>query len=145
MPVPQVSHRNWERIRGLCQIHMGTTEVRADELTFAERLETVIQRNYSEVSEDEYLADWGPDGVVAVIDLEARDRAHRPEVPEELVEEVAEDAQFYSRAPTDSLPFDRHLDIILERAEEWLETLNSSLMAEQNAKVVQNTGKKVID
>lgn len=144
MPVPQVSHRNWERIRGLCQIQMGTTEVRANELTFAERLETVIKFDYSEIDEDSYLKAWGPNGVIAEIEPEARDRAHRPEVPEELAEEVEEDSDFYSTAPTGSLAFDRQLDIILEQAEKWLEPLNCSLMPASEAQMMVNTGKEVI-
>jgi len=149
---PAVSHYNWERIRGMAQIHMGTEKVRAEELPFYQQLRKVTEmapyhEMIAEIEESGPMvhAGWGDSGVLVVIRPSGRDRHHRPEVPEELVEEVEEvTGAEYPNIPVGSLAFDRQLELLLDRAEEWGDLIDCVLVNEQEGQMVGMTGREVV-
>ena len=53
-----------------------------------------------------------------------KDRPHRPEISEELEEEVTETANTIYGVPAEELPFEKRLRLIVDSAEEYYERLD---------------------
>lgn len=139
--IPEVSHRNWERTKGMAQIHIGMENLKAGEFSFDGQLKKVIEYNYQDggpsiVRDGEVFHQaWGPDGVAVVIEPESRDRPHRPEVSDDLAGQLVEAVQReYEGVPVEALSFDRQLGLLLDRAEEWAGRLGCKVVDEAGAK-----------
>jgi predicted transcriptional regulator len=135
MKAPEVSHRNWERARGLTQIALGTADIDAGELSFADKLETLLDDGYDdrledmEDGEDYYHVEWGEDGVQIPIDPRG-EMTHRPEVPDELAGRLDEwAAKTHPRLPVSSFDFDEKTGLLLDKAEEYYGELGCRVVA----------------
>lgn len=139
MPQPVVSHRNWDRTRGVSQFHMGTFSVRAGELSFAEQLKMVTGYPYREeldrmdeggLGNSEWVhTEFGRGGAKVPVAPGDRDRDHRPQLDEELVGAVEESCnQQYPGVPASTLHFDRQLGLVLDRAVEYFNRLDCRLV-----------------
>jgi hypothetical protein len=164
MAVPLVSHEHWERTRGVTQLLMGTHKVDAGSLSFARQLRQVVAGGsyrdvldeYREQQESPlrstqrggetelYHQEWGPDGVTLEITPDARDRPHRPEVPDDLVDDLDEVVlEDYPTVPVDAISFDEKLELLLEAAEEYYGELNCRLAPKELfERKAQMTGKQ---
>lgn len=142
MPVPAVSHRNWERTRGLAQMKIGTWDIAATQFGFNKQLGMLQEGNYVEgiadVGVSSALGDsthvhksWGKGGVEVSVDYGGRDRAHRPEVEQEVVDELEEwVGEQYPVVPAESLDFDEQLDLFLDKVERFYSKLDCQLVEE---------------
>lgn len=143
MPNPRVSPYNWERLRGLTQIDMGTDRVDAESVNFRDQLDVVVVegRTYREDVEgfksgnkdpsQFYNPDW-PDGVTVEIDPNHQNRPHRPYVPDELVEKLENAVEReYPNVPVQSYDFDDLLGLYLDRRQEHLEYLGCELVGDE--------------
>lgn len=129
MKAPEVSHRNWERARGLTQIALGTGDIDAGELSFADKLETLLDDGYDDALEDmedggDYChTEWGKGGVEIPIDSSG-ETTHRPEVPDDLVDRLDEwAAKTHPGLPVASFDFDEKTGLLLDKAEEYYSEL----------------------
>jgi hypothetical protein len=126
MAVPKVSHENWEKVRGLAQIEMETMQVKAGSISFAKQLEKITSRGvaFQEAIEDRETEQnrakfkaW-PDGVKIRIHPDDRDRPHRPEVDDDLVEQLDETAaELFPGVPVEELSFDDTLGLVVDELE----------------------------
>lgn len=153
MKVPEVSHRNWERARGLTQIALGTADIDAGELSFADKLETLLDDGYDdrledmEDGEDYYHVEWGEDGVQIPIDPRG-EMTHRPEVPDELAGRLDEwAAKTHPRLPVSSFDFDEKTGLLLDKAEEYYGELGCRVVearaqeqAQRLSEIMANSG-----
>jgi len=138
MPVPSVSHVNWERTRGLAQFTMGTVEIDATELSFSKQLETILtsgtdwQGRLDEIENDELNSVTHkslPVGTKVRIRPDEREREHRPEVSEDVAELLVEQvSEQYPFVPVESFGFDRQLSLLLDRVEEYYRELDCYLI-----------------
>lgn len=139
MPNPRVSPYNWERLRGLAQISMGTDRVSAESVNFRDQLDVVIDREGTVREQVEkfesgkgdpstyYHPDW-PDGVTIEVEPSHQDRSHRPYVPGDLVEELESAVEReYPNVPVRSYDFDDLLGLYLDRRQEYFEYLGCEL------------------
>lgn len=121
MPVPSVSHKNWERLRLLTQYHMGTFNVDAREMSFERQLEYLLDGpNWAA----EYERINNKDGHYSLKDFRTprkdyynpheRDRPHRPEVSEGLDRRLTDYLKDAHSLPADSFDFEKRLDLFLD-------------------------------
>ncbi len=143
MAVPHVSHDHWERTRGLAQFSMGTLRIDASKLSFQEQLASVARPE----GQDPYWEDIDEmeksrksyshaefDGEVVVTIEAGGGRTHRPEVDDELVEQLQESvSREYPNVPVDGLSFDDLLELLLERAERYYELMDCELVRAQDS------------
>jgi hypothetical protein len=153
MKAPEVSHRNWERARGLTQIALGTGDIDAGELSFADKLETLVGYDYdgaledTEPGEDYYHSEWGKNGVQIPIDPRG-EMTHRPEVPDDLVDRLDEwAAKTHPGLPVSSFDFDEKTGLLLDKAEEYYGELGCRVVearaqeqAQRLSEIMANSG-----
>lgn len=148
MAIPRVSHYNWERLRGVTQIDIGTMRVDAEELSFDKRLDVVLppkdvegagmrdmvnKFKFGGMDASTYSHEDWERGVEIEVDLDGQERAHRPHVPEELVERLeAAVKREYPSVPVESYSFDDLLGLYLDRKVEYLEYLDCELVGYEN-------------
>ena len=97
MAVPQVSHRNWWLTQMNAQIALGNHEVDARNLSFAKCLELCGgkrtdggYRNLQYSQEGYSHENWTDSGTTVAWEAEARDRPHRPTVPDAIMDSMEE-------------------------------------------------------
>lgn len=137
MVVPKVSHESWERVRGCCQIALGTKAVGVEEMSFADQLAYLLRANKGTLEAIEevrknpqgYEHRHWEDGVEVRIRPNEREKPHRPQIPDELEEDLktwmGED---YGAFDPDSLDFDKNLQLFLDRVETYNELLDCELV-----------------
>lgn len=143
MQAPAVSHRNWERTRALAQMQMGTHDIRADDLSFEDRMLMLIQMSPEESMRDRdpdvdyYHEEWGPDGVEIVAAVTSGS-THRPEVSDDALEALDEWVEKeYPHIPVESVGFGDKLGLLLDSAQEYLNGLNCRLVPEHKKRQME--------
>ena len=140
MVIPTISHRTWERTRGLAQIAMGTDKVAAETLSFSKQLELLLEPEpgwYSErieaTEEGDFYHTGYPDGEKVQIQPDERERPHRPELSEELLERLREqvDGEYYG-VPAEALATDKLIELVLDKVEEYYAHLDCYLIEARN-------------
>jgi hypothetical protein len=122
---------------------MGTLRVDASKLSFQEQLASVARPE----SQDPYWEDIDEmeksrrsythpefDGEVTVEIESGDDRMHRPEVDDELLEQLRDSVRReHPSVPVESLSFDDLLELLLERAERYYELMDCELERAQDS------------
>lgn len=145
MANPRVSPANWERLRALAQIDIGTDRVEAEQMGFTKQLEVVVADPESENSYRDEInkfkfggkspeglthADW-EEGVTVEIDPNHQRRPHRPYVPDDVVDKLKSAVKVeYPNVPVESYSFDDILGLYLDRKEAYLEYLGCRVEGE---------------
>ena len=143
MPVPAVSPYNWERTKLICHFVMGPPMSLVHELSFQEKLETILDsmdgettestRENEETNNDEnsgFIYDPRfedkidpEDPYVAGGDARDRHDDHRPRVDEEIVEELQRTLKDEKpKVPAEKLDFDSTLSVLLDLQERYYES-----------------------
>jgi hypothetical protein len=146
MAVPAVSHDNWERTRALSQIAMGTLKVDSNSLSFSKQLERLLESGRAfidEIEEKKEVKQTGPvdpgklvhqqweDGITMEYSPGGRDRPHRPEVPDELVEELRKVVdELFPGVPADEFSANKLLGLYLDEVESAYATVNCTIQKE---------------
>lgn len=145
MANPRVSPYNWERLRGLVQIDIGTDRVEAKQMGFSKQLDVAIgdpeegntyreevnEFTFGKKDSDRYSHTYWENGVEIEIDPEHQTRPHRPYVSKELIEKLEKAVkEEYPNVPVESYSFDDLLGLYLDRKEEYLEYLDCRLVEE---------------
>jgi hypothetical protein len=136
MQAPAVSSYNWERTEALAQIAMGTRSVDVSEMSFADRMELIIEAepaNGLEEIEEEggswYSNNWGKSGVKMRIAPTDRDRPHRPEVGDDALNVLDEWVRrTHPNVPVKSIDFDEKLTLLLDTAQEYYSELDCQVV-----------------
>lgn len=136
MPTPQVSHRNWERVEAVAKVLLGAGRLDATALSFTQQLKYVVghalpdsdgeavafRDSLPEFVNTHYLAHLGTSGAVARYDPSGRDRAHRPEVPEDLFDATFRAAELEEpQLFVEDLSYDDALTVVLDGLVDFLE------------------------
>lgn len=114
---------------------MGTREIDAADLSFADRMEMIIEtepgEGLEEIDNDGdgwYHNGWGRGGVKIRIAPADRDRPHRPEVGDDALDALDEwVGRNHPNVPVESIDFDEKLTLLLDTAEEYYEALDCRL------------------
>lgn len=135
MPAPQVSHENWERLEATTKLLLGAGRIDATALSFTQQLKYVVSHArpdsdgeavaFCDVTPEyvntHYLSDLGPSPTVIRYDPDGRDRPHRPEVPEVLLDATFAAAELEEpQLFVDDLSFDDALTVVLDGVGELL-------------------------
>jgi hypothetical protein len=141
MPVPAVSEENWQLTRAFSKIYMGTEYMSPDDLSFEGQLELIVE---AEKRSDKTLMEekrremfdrsqqaWPlADGVVVGYHVKERDHPRRPEVSEDVLEDLTDVLmENFEGLPIDEMSFDKKL--------EMLYGLLSDVAPEYNVEVVR--------
>lgn len=120
--IPEVSDKEWVRVRGLATFELGAGGVGVEELSFEEQLQLLLELDAEFVEDtiDEFgpgamtHPDWG--GVRQIeTDPNPRRRAHRPEVSEDTARELEAIVDELYTGPAGSLSFDRQLELLNDK------------------------------
>lgn len=124
MPVPAVSEENWQLTRAFSKVYMGTEYMSPDDLSFEKQLDLIISaekgvdKTLMEDKHDEHvLTDkslWPPaEGVVVGCHVGERDHPRRPEVSEDVVEDLTDLVMAnFEGLPIDEMSFDKKLEML---------------------------------
>ncbi|MUV91141.1 hypothetical protein GJ629_15635 [Halapricum sp. CBA1109] len=134
MAVPSVSHRNWCRLQGITQFVIGTTSVHPGELSFADQLRACV--DYADGVRHNLRNDDLGGYTHAELrtpytfenDSTGRDRPHRPEVPEELMDDLVEALNNeYPELPVEDMDFNKQMDLLLDPLAKYYRKLDCYL------------------
>jgi hypothetical protein len=113
---------------------MGTHDIRADELSFEDRMMMLLEAEPEERMRDrdpdvDYHHDsWGPDGenIAAAV---GRGPTHRPEVSDDGLEALDDWVEKeYPHIPVESVDFEDKLGLLLDSMQEYLKGLNCQIV-----------------
>jgi hypothetical protein len=129
MPVPTVSPRMWKRTRALSHLAMATPQVNRDDFSFSTHVESLCGRNWKKEAEetdgDSMTHKVWENDHVERLEVPERERAHRPEIDDDLDEALTETVRDnYSAVPAEQLPFEQRLTLVVDAAEEYFEVLD---------------------
>jgi hypothetical protein len=154
MPVPAVSPENWQRTTIICSLEMGTPVQMADELSFQDRLEILVDqedsyldearsneediRNSSKVLTHSDFQSTPDDPHQAQLTI-TQSKPHRPDVDVPVVKmlETAVKREKDS-VPAEKFDFNTNLGILLDAAERYYETLNCEIVKSRTAPDLSN-------
>lgn len=137
MPVPKVSHRNWWLTQANAQIAMGNEEIDSRGLSFIDCLQLIVPPGgtpYKERAKDGSYSHKEWSSVKIEWEIEDRERAHRPNMDKESMEEWVEIVgQEWPNIPIESLSFDEQLELLLKRRHEWFKRLSTDIVIKNTA------------
>lgn len=140
MKCPAVSHELWERTRGLAQIRMGTFDIDSGQLSYARKVDMLIELRPAafleevEGEEEKYDHPEWTDGVQVPIYPDERDRRHRPEIPDGTLDDLDEWVEEqYPELPVDALDFEEKMQLLVDTAQEWYAALDCHLIPGEEA------------
>jgi len=145
MPVPAVSPRNWQRTMVICHFVMGTPISVVSELSFQDRLETILnyEKNFSERARENEQQNGGRDSQYKThADFQAtqrnpykkritvtREKPHRPNIDDTVIDRLhAAVKDEKSSVPVEKLDFDDNLGIFLDAAERYYNSLQCKIV-----------------
>jgi hypothetical protein len=114
---------------------LGTFDIDAGQLSFEDKVEMLIEAEPAAGVKrmEEEQGQWNhtewPDGVTVAIYPYERERHHRPEVSDEVLDELDEWVQMvYPNIPVDSVDFEDKLGLLIDSAEEYYGILDCTLV-----------------
>jgi hypothetical protein len=164
MPVPAISHENWEKTKAVSQFAMGSEKVTPEDISFSKQVETIVTLP-SSVSEPEELkkietyqklTDYLHESTSEYPlrskrghgqrhgDLDTpyyypvhydRDRPHRPQLSERVADGLENQVEKeWPTTPVSTLATDRQLDLLLDRAVEFFKEIGCYIAPQNKAK-----------
>jgi hypothetical protein len=121
--IPEVSDKEWVRVRGLAMFELGPGGVGVEELSFEEQLQLLLEQNEAGFVE-ETISDYGTnEGTLPAwggykqieVNPNPRRRAHRPEVSEGTARELEAIVDELYAGPVGNLSFDRQLELLNDK------------------------------
>lgn len=154
MPVPAVSPENWQRTKIICSFEMGTPVEMADELSFQDWLEILVDQEDSYLEEarsiEKEIRDSSkyrthsdfqgtPDDPHQAQLTITQSKPHRPDIDTPIARqlEVAVKRERES-VPAEKFDFDTNLGIVLDAAERYYEALNCEIVKSRTAPDLSN-------
>jgi hypothetical protein len=162
MPVPAISHENWEKTKAVAQFAMGSEKVTPEELSFLKQVETIVTLpsdvdDTEEVEEIEtyqgltdYLRESTSEYVITNTgghghrhgDLDTpyyypvhydRNRPHRPQLSERVADGLETQVRKeWPTTPVETLSTDRQLDLLLDRAVPFFKEIGCYIAPQEN-------------
>jgi hypothetical protein len=109
---------------------MGTMKIEAGKLSFSDQLDELVGPNYREE-----IDDMDPENVThsdfttsrSLSISTDRDRPHRPQVPEQLDDDLTKAVRENTNVPGEKLDFDDRLELFLDVVEQYYRVLDCYL------------------
>ena len=135
MVVPTITHETWKKVDAYTVIALASDNIGPHDMTFGDRLELLLDVDPVERLEDmepkeyQYSHPVFEEGVAVRYNLSGRDDPHRPRVPDETADRLAEWVDDYSPISGDSLGFEKQVLVLLESLEKYYRVLDCRIRA----------------
>jgi len=163
MPVPAISHENWEKTKAVSQFAMGSEKVTPEDISFSKQVETIITlpsdaddpeelkkietfrglTNYLHESTSDYPMKSTDGHGLRHRDLDTpyyfrvaydRDRPHRPQLSSRVADGLENQVEKeWPTTPVEALSTDRQLDLLLDRAVEFFKEIGCYIAPQNKA------------